>query len=95
MRLPSLLSLIGFILLIAATFCPMLRPFHLFNMNVYKMNQPYGILMHAGRGYWYIVHIFKPNQGNAVCGLGIACAGSIALCSRVLKSKNQFQLYSV
>jgi hypothetical protein len=43
MRPASLLSLIGFILLIAATFCPMLRPFHLFNMNVYKLNQPYGM----------------------------------------------------
>ena len=43
MRPASLLSLTGFILLIVATFCPMLRPFHLFNMNVYKLNQPYGM----------------------------------------------------
>ncbi|MES2063326.1 MAG: hypothetical protein V4456_15470 [Bacteroidota bacterium] len=45
MRPASLLSLLGFIILIAATFCPMLRPFHLFNMNVYKLNQPYGMVI--------------------------------------------------
>ncbi|MBD1384553.1 hypothetical protein IDJ75_04620 [Mucilaginibacter rigui] len=45
MRPASLLSLLGFIVLIAATFCPMLRPFHLFNMNVYKLNQPYGMVI--------------------------------------------------
>jgi predicted neutral ceramidase superfamily lipid hydrolase len=45
MRPASLVSLLGFIILIAATFCPMLRPFHLFNMNVYKLNQPYGMVI--------------------------------------------------
>jgi gliding motility-associated protein GldC len=42
----SLLSLIGFIILIAATYCPMLRAFgHLTNWNVYKLNQPYGLVL--------------------------------------------------
>nr|WP_294946519.1 hypothetical protein [uncultured Mucilaginibacter sp.] len=45
MRLPSLLSLIGFIVLIAATYCPMLSAFGLVTMNVYKMNQPFGLLL--------------------------------------------------
>lgn len=45
MRLSSLITLLGFILLVVATFCPLLRPFHLFNMNVYKLNQPYGMAM--------------------------------------------------
>jgi predicted membrane channel-forming protein YqfA (hemolysin III family) len=45
MRPASLLSLIGFITLIAATYCPMLRPFHLMNWNVYKLNQPYGMVI--------------------------------------------------
>lgn len=45
MRPASLITLLGFIILIAATFCPMLRPFHLFNMNVYKLNQPYGMVI--------------------------------------------------
>jgi hypothetical protein len=43
MRPASLVSLLGFVTLIVATFCPMLRPFHLFNMNVYALNQPYGM----------------------------------------------------
>ncbi|RWY53969.1 hypothetical protein [Mucilaginibacter gilvus] len=45
MRLPSLLSLIGFIVLIAATYCPMLSAFGLVTMDVYKMNQPFGLLL--------------------------------------------------
>ncbi|GGG99599.1 hypothetical protein [Mucilaginibacter phyllosphaerae] len=45
MRPASLISLLGFVILIAATFCPMLRPFHLVNWNVYKLNQPYGMVI--------------------------------------------------
>jgi hypothetical protein len=29
----------------AGTWCPLLRPFHLFNMNVYALNQPYGMVI--------------------------------------------------
>ncbi len=45
MRLPSLISFIGFVLLIAATYCPLLRPFGLFNWDVYDLNKPYGIVI--------------------------------------------------
>jgi hypothetical protein len=45
MRPASLLTLFGFVILIVATFCPMLRPFHLVNWNVYKLNQPYGMAL--------------------------------------------------
>ncbi|MBK0378995.1 hypothetical protein [Mucilaginibacter segetis] len=45
MRPSQLLTLLGFIILIAATYCPMLRPFHLFNWNVYQLNRPYGIVI--------------------------------------------------
>ena len=45
MRIPSLISLVGFIILIAGTYCPMLRPFGLFSWNVYDLNQPYGIVI--------------------------------------------------
>jgi len=45
MRIPSILALLGFTLLIAGTYCPMLRPFHLFNWNVYQLNQPFGLLL--------------------------------------------------
>ncbi|MCD8740048.1 hypothetical protein LT679_05495 [Mucilaginibacter roseus] len=45
MRIPSLLSLVGFIMVIAATYCPMLRPFGLFSMNVYDMNKPFGMVI--------------------------------------------------
>jgi len=45
MRLPSLITFIGFVLLMAGTWCPLLRPFHLFNMDVYALNRPYGMVI--------------------------------------------------
>jgi hypothetical protein len=45
MRLNTLISFVGFIILIAATYCPILRPFHLFNWDVYDGNKPYGIVI--------------------------------------------------
>jgi predicted membrane channel-forming protein YqfA (hemolysin III family) len=42
MRLSALLSLSGFIILIAGTYCPILRPF-IGNWDVYDGNKPYGI----------------------------------------------------
>ena len=45
MRLPSLISFIGFVILMAATWCPLLRPFHLFNWDVYDLNKPYGMVI--------------------------------------------------
>lgn len=45
MRLPSLISFIGFVLLMAATYCPLLRPFGLFNWDVYDLNKPYGMVI--------------------------------------------------
>lgn len=45
MRLPSLVSFIGFVLLMAGTWCPLLRPFHLFNLDIYALNQPYGLVI--------------------------------------------------
>jgi hypothetical protein len=45
MRLPSLISFIGFVLLMAATYCPLLRPFGLFNWDVYNLNKPYGMVI--------------------------------------------------
>jgi hypothetical protein len=32
-------------LLMAGTWCPLLRPFHLFNMDVYELNRPYGMVI--------------------------------------------------
>ncbi|WP_374950874.1 hypothetical protein [Mucilaginibacter sp.] len=45
MRPSSLIATLGFFLLIAATFCPMLRVLHVVTWNVYKLNQPYGMLL--------------------------------------------------
>ena len=43
MRLNTLISFVGFVILAAATYCPMLRPFHLFNLDVYGLNKAYGV----------------------------------------------------
>jgi hypothetical protein len=41
----SYLSFAGFVMLIAATYCPILRPFGLRNLDLYQVNQPYGLLL--------------------------------------------------
>ncbi len=45
MRLNTLFSFAGFIMLVAGTYCPILRPFHLFNWDVFQANKPYGIVI--------------------------------------------------
>lgn len=45
MRLNNLIAFAGFVVLIAGTYCPILRPFHLFNWDVYDANKPYGIVL--------------------------------------------------
>jgi hypothetical protein len=45
MRLNNLISFAGFVLLIAGTWCPILRPVPLVHWNVFDGNQPYGIVI--------------------------------------------------
>lgn len=45
MRISSILSFVGFTLLFAGTYCPLLRPFHIVSWNVYQLNQPYGLVL--------------------------------------------------
>lgn len=45
MRLNTLTSFCGFVLLIAALYCPLLRPFHIFNMDAFSANKPYAMVL--------------------------------------------------
>ncbi len=45
MRPGSFLAFAGFVILIAATYCPLLRPLHLTNWDMYGCNKPYGIVV--------------------------------------------------
>lgn len=45
MRLDVLTSFCGFVLLIAALYCPILRPFHIFNIDAFGANKPYGMVL--------------------------------------------------
>ena len=45
MRLPAFLSFVGFVLIMAATFCPLLRPFHFANQDAYDLNKPYAMVV--------------------------------------------------
>ena len=45
MRLNTLTSFCGFVLLIAALYCPILRPFHIFNMDAFAANKPYAMVL--------------------------------------------------
>jgi len=45
MRPRSFLSFAGFVMLIAATYCPIFRPLHITNWDMYACNKPYGIVV--------------------------------------------------
>jgi predicted membrane channel-forming protein YqfA (hemolysin III family) len=90
MRLPSLLSLIGFIILIAATYCPMLSAFGLVTMNVYKMNQPFGLLLLMVGIIGILCTFFnqtKVTRFTAFMSLGLA---ALLLLAAFLKVKTSF-----
>jgi hypothetical protein len=43
MRISSFISFVGFVIIIAATYCPIVH-FTIFNQDVYQLNKPYGIV---------------------------------------------------
>jgi len=45
MRLRSFLAFAGFVMLIAATYCPLFRPFGITTWDMYDANKPYGIVV--------------------------------------------------
>lgn len=45
MRPASFLAFIGFVMLIAASYCPLFRPFGVTTWNMFDANQPYGIVV--------------------------------------------------
>ena len=45
MRPSSFVSFAGFVMLIAASYCPLFRPLHIVNWDMYKANMPYGIVV--------------------------------------------------
>jgi len=45
MRPASFLSFAGFVLLIAATYCPLFRPFGITTWNMYDANKPFAIVI--------------------------------------------------
>lgn len=45
MRPASFISFAGFVILIAATYCPLFRPLGIVNWDMYDANKPYGIVV--------------------------------------------------
>jgi hypothetical protein len=45
MRPASFVSFIGFVMLIAASYCPLFRPFGITHWDMYDANKPFGIVM--------------------------------------------------
>jgi len=45
MRPASFASFVGFVLTIAATYCPLFRPLGIVNWDMYDCNKPYGIVV--------------------------------------------------
>lgn len=44
-KLSSYISLAGFIMIIPGSYCPLLRPFHLFNYDLFDLSKPYGMVV--------------------------------------------------
>ncbi len=45
MQPKAYLSFVGFVVFMAATWCPLLRPFGIINWNAYDLNKPYGMVL--------------------------------------------------
>jgi len=45
MQPKAFISFVGFVILMAATWCPLLRPFGLMNWDLYDLNKPYGMVV--------------------------------------------------
>jgi uncharacterized membrane protein len=45
MKLRSFMAFAGFVILIAATYCPLFRPFGITTWDMYDANKPYGIVV--------------------------------------------------
>jgi hypothetical protein len=45
MQPKAFMSFIGFVILLAATWCPLLRPFGIMNWDLYDLNKPYGMVV--------------------------------------------------
>lgn len=45
MQPKAFISFVGFVLLLAATWCPLLRPFGIMNWDLYNLNKPYGMVV--------------------------------------------------
>jgi hypothetical protein len=41
----AFVAFVGFVMLMAATWCPLLRPFGLVNWDLYDLNKPYGMVV--------------------------------------------------
>lgn len=84
----SFLSLAGFILLIAATYCPLIKPFGIFPaMDIYDLKQAFGItLLLVG-----VIGIL----GIVLCQRGIAklCAWASLLLIVIFYAGVQFQVH--
>jgi len=74
MQPKAYLSLVGFFIFMAATWCPLLRPFGIVNWNAYDLNKPYGMLLLLGAVIG-IVAIMLNQQGLA----RVAALGSLVL----------------
>ena len=77
MRINALTSFAGFVILIAALYCPILRPFHLFNIDAFGANKPYGIVLLLVAVVGIIATVF--NQPNITKLTAFMSLGLVAL----------------
>lgn len=64
----SYLSFFGFILLMIATYCPLLRPFGFHNMDLYDLSQPFGMVVLLVAVIGILGIVLKQRQLAKLCG---------------------------
>jgi len=67
MKLRSFLAFAGFVTLIAATYCPLFRPFGITTWDMYDANKPYGIVVLLIAVVGIIGVVFMQNSIARMC----------------------------
>jgi predicted membrane channel-forming protein YqfA (hemolysin III family) len=98
MRINVLTSFAGFIILIAGLYCPILRPFHVFNIDGFGANKPYGMVLLLVGVVGIIATVFnqaKITKTVSFIALGLAVLFYLAALLKVRASFSFIPFHSI
>ncbi len=94
MKLSSFITFAGFVMLIAATYCPLLRPFHLVNWDV-PLQQALWHSRIVGSGAGNYRCSAQPAQSGTLSGMAILSAGCVVLWVGAAQNQYLVQFYAI